>query len=139
LLIDNKTLRQGELNMKQHLEGKQLQEINYEDRITLLSLVTGLTREYLKEEYQKGLKDESGMLASYGYYVKVGELIELIEEFVCQFPIPEIKNGQYRVSILGEDLRARKIEADSDFQPTYCDALYEVVKYLLKEKYISTI
>lgn len=122
--------------MKQHLFGNQLLEIDFEDRMTLLSLVTGLTREYVKDEYKKGMKDEEGMLLSYGYSVKVGELIEIIEDYTGQFPVPEIKNNKYRVKISGENPSGRKIDVDSDFQPTYCDALYEVVKYLLKEKFV---
>ncbi|MCM8709575.1 hypothetical protein M2651_00890 [Clostridium sp. SYSU_GA19001] len=122
--------------MKQHLLGNQLLEINFEDRITLLSLVTGLTKEYIENEYKKGMKDEEGMLLSYGYSVKVGELIEIVEDYTGQFPIPEIKNDKYRVKICSENMNRKTINFDSDFQSSYCDALYEVVKYLLKEKFI---
>jgi hypothetical protein len=114
--------------MKQHVFGNQLKEIDFEDRIALLSLATGLTREYVKDEYKKGLRDEDAMLLKYGYDLKVGDLIEIIQDFTGEFPIPEIIGGKYRVKIS---------KADSDFQPTYCDALYEVVKVLLKNKHIT--
>jgi hypothetical protein len=114
--------------MKQHLTGNQLREIDFQDRITLLSLSTGLTRDYVKDEYKKGMKDEEGMLMEYGFGLKVGELIEIILDFTGEFPVPEISGGKYRVKIA---------LADSDFHPTYCDALFEVVKALLKNRHIS--
>lgn len=114
--------------MKQHVNGAQLKEIDFEERITLLSLATGLTKDYVREEYKKGIKDEDSMLLKYGYDLKVGELIEIIEGFTSEFPIPEIVNGKYKVKIT---------EADSEPQLTYCDALYEVVKVLLKKKIIT--
>jgi hypothetical protein len=114
--------------MKQHLLANQLKEVDFEDRITLLSLATGLTRDYVREEYKKGMRDEEGMLMEHGFALKIGELIEIIQDFTGEFPIPEIEAGKYRVKIS---------LADSDFQPTYCDALYEVVKILLKNKHIN--
>jgi hypothetical protein len=113
--------------MKQHLLAKQLKELDFEDRIILISLATGLTREYVRDEYKKGMKDEDGMLMEYGFELKVGDLIEIIENFTNEFPIPEISGGKYRV---------KTSLADSDFQPTYCDSLFEVVKVLLKNKHI---
>jgi len=114
--------------MKQHVNGVQLKEIELEERITLLSLATGLTKDYVKDEYKKGMKDEDSMLLKYGYDLKVGELIEIIEDFTGEFPLPEVANGKYKVKIL---------ETDSEFQQTYCDALYEIVKVLLKKKIIT--
>jgi hypothetical protein len=114
--------------MKQHINGAQLKEIDFEQRITLLSLATGLTKEYVRNEYSKGMKDEDSMLLKYGYDLKVGELIEIIENFTSEFPVPEIVNGKYKVKISA---------ADSQPQLTYCDALYEVVKVLLNKKIIT--
>lgn len=114
--------------MKQHVNGAQLKEIDFEERVTLLSLATGLTKEYVKDEYNKGLKNEDSMLLKYGYDLKIGELIEIIEDFTGEFPAPEAASGKYRVKISA---------ADSQLQSTYCDALYEVVKVLLKKKIIT--
>jgi hypothetical protein len=114
--------------VKQHISANQLKEVDFDDRITLLSLATGLTRDYVRDEYKKGVRDEEGMLMEYGYALKIGELIEIIEDFTGEFPVPEITGGKYRVKIS---------LADSDFQSTYCDALYEVVKILLKNKHIT--
>lgn len=114
--------------MKQHVFGAQLKEIDFQDRVTLLSLATGLTKEYVADEYKKGMKDEDSMLLKYGYDLKVGELIEIIQDFSREFPIPEIEHQKYRVKIS---------VADSGFQPSYCDALYEVVKVLLKNGIIE--
>lgn len=125
--------------MKQHLISSQLKELEYGDRITLLSLATGLTKEYMDEEYQKGIKREDDMLFKYGYDVKVGEMIQMIEDSTGQFPCPIIEKGSYRIKISGKSLQGSNIEADSDFKPTYCDALFEIIKTLLKNKYISTM
>ncbi|ERI90059.1 hypothetical protein HMPREF1982_04326 [Clostridiales bacterium oral taxon 876 str. F0540] len=122
--------------MKQHLLASQLKEVDLEDRITLLSLATGLTKEYVRDEYRKGMKNEEGMLIEYGFALKIGELMEIIQDFTGQFPIPEIASGRYRVKIAWKDLNGRDAEADSEFQANYCDALYEVVKQLLKGKHI---
>lgn len=113
--------------MKQHVNGAQLKEIDLDERISLLSLATGLTKDYVRDEYRKGMKDEDNMLLKYGYDLKVGDLIEIIENFTGEFPTTEVANGKYRVKISS---------ADSEFQLTYCDALYEVVKILLKKKII---
>ncbi|MFL0267562.1 hypothetical protein [Candidatus Clostridium radicumherbarum] len=113
--------------MKQHVNGAQLKEIDLDERISLLSLVTGLAKDYVSDEYRKGMKDEDSMLLKYGYDIKVGDLIEMIEDFTGEFPTPEIVSGKYKVKISA---------ADSEFQVSYCDALYEVVKILLKKKII---
>jgi hypothetical protein len=113
--------------MKQHLTADQLKEIEFEDRITLISLATGLTRDYVREEYKKGIRNEEGMLMEYGFALKVGELMEIIEDFTSEFPVPEISGGKYRIKIS---------IADSGFQATYCDSLYEIVKVLIKNKHI---
>lgn len=123
--------------MKQHLLGNQLREIDYEDRITLIALAIGLTKDYVREEYRKGIKNEDGMLMEYGFALKVGELMEIIQDFTGEFPIPEISGGKYRVKISWIDLNNNKADADSDYQMNYCDALYEIVKVLLKGKYIN--
>lgn len=122
--------------MKQHLSASQLKELEYGDRITLLSLATGLTKEYMDDEYKKGLKREDDMLFKYGYDVKIGEMIQMIEDFTGKFPSPIIEKGSYRIKILGTSLHGNNIEVDSDFKPTYCDALFEIVKSLLKNKHI---
>jgi hypothetical protein len=122
--------------MKQHLNGKQLKELEYEDRITLLSLATGLTKAYMDDEYRHGLSHEDDMLLKYGYDVKIGELIEIVEDYTGQFPVPTVEKGQYRVKLSGKSLLGINIEVDSDFQSTYCDALFEIIKVLLKNKYI---
>ncbi|MBK1810063.1 hypothetical protein JHL18_05315 [Clostridium sp. YIM B02505] len=123
--------------MKQHLLGRQLKEINYDDRIRLLSLVTGLTREYLRDEYKRDSKHEDELLLKYGYDVKVGELIEIIQDYTRQFPAPKINNQQYEVVINLKDNNGEVIEVESGLQETYCDALYEVVKFLLNNNYID--
>jgi hypothetical protein len=122
--------------IKQHLLASQLKEVDFEDRIALLSLATGLTKEYVREEYRKGMKNEDGMLIEYGFALKIGELMEIIQDFTGQFPVPEIVSGKYRVKIVWKDLNGKDAEADSDLQGSYCDALYEVVKQLLKGKHI---
>jgi hypothetical protein len=114
--------------MKQHINGAQLREIDLNERISLLSLVTGLTKEYVSDEYRKGMKDEDSMLLKYGYDIKVGDLIEIIEDFTGEFPTPEVVGGKYKVKIS---------TADSEFKVSYCDALYDVVKVLLKKNIID--
>jgi hypothetical protein len=122
--------------MKQHLLGEQLMEINYEERLVLLSLVTGLEKQYLKEEYEAGKSNEEAMLRSYGYQVNIGELIAPIEDYTRQFPFPIVSNGKYAINISWTNSQNNLIELYSDYQPSYCDALYEIVKKLLKDKYI---
>ncbi|GLC29315.1 hypothetical protein [Clostridium omnivorum] len=123
--------------MKQHLFGDQLKEINYEERIILLSHVTGLNSEYMKEEYAKGIKDEEGMLRALGFEVKIGELIELIYNYTRQFPSPIVSQGSFAVHISFDDGKGNKIEYKSGTHMAYIDALYEIVKNLLNEKYIE--
>ncbi|QAA34322.1 hypothetical protein [Clostridium manihotivorum] len=123
--------------MKQHLLGRQLKDIEYEHRITLLSLVTGLTREYLMDEYPRDCKNEEESLLKYGYDVKVGELIEIIQDYTGRFPAPSIKNNNYEVTVKLEDSNDSEIEIKSGVKETYCDALYEIVKFLLKNDYIE--
>ncbi|WP_160679456.1 hypothetical protein [Clostridium sp. C8-1-8] len=125
--------------MKQHLLGRQLKEIEYEDRITLLSLVTGLTREYLMDEYTKDCKNEEELLLKYGYDVKVGELIEIIQDYTGTFPAPSIKNKNYEVMVRVQDSKDSDIEIKSGVKETYCDALYEIVKFLLNNDYIELV
>jgi hypothetical protein len=123
--------------MKQHLLGEQLKEVSFGDLITLLSLVLGLQKEYLEEEYEKGKKEEAGMLRAYGYQVNVGELLELVQVYTGQFPIPTIDAETYVVKVNYKNQDGSQVVAESDFQPSYCDALYEIVKKLLKDKVIS--
>lgn len=126
--------------MKQHLLGKQLREIKYEDRLTLLSLVLGLNRQYLIDEYNKGLKkNEDGMLMEYGYKVNVGEMIEIIQSHTGQFPMPTIESGKYLVDIAWITQAGVSDKSSSGYQDEYCDALYEVVKDLFKKGYIDPI
>ncbi|GFP74774.1 hypothetical protein [Clostridium fungisolvens] len=125
--------------MKQHLIGKQLKEIGYDDRIKLLSLVTGLTREYLADEYKRDDKHEDDLLLKYGYDVKVGELIEIIQDYTGQFPAPTLNNQQYEVVVSLKNNNGEVIEAKSGLQETYCDALYEIVKFLLNNNYIDLL
>lgn len=124
--------------MKQHLSASQLKELEFEDRITLLSLATGLTREYMKDEYRQGSKHEDDMLIKYGYDVKVGEMIEIIEDFTGVFPSPIVEKGKYEIKISGKSLKGDNIDIDSDFQATYVEALFEIIKTLLTNKYIIT-
>ena len=123
--------------MKQHLLGKQLKEISYDNRIKLLSLVTGLTREYLGDEYKRDTKHEDELLLKYGYDVKVGELIEIILDYTGQFPTPNLNNQQYEVIVNLKNNNGEVIEAKSELQENYCDALYDVVKFLLNNYYID--
>jgi hypothetical protein len=123
--------------MKQHLLAEQLKELPYKERVTLLSLVTGLTKEYLKSEYEYGTKNEDGMLAAYGYTVMVGELIELIENYTRRFPIPTINESKYNVAVTFKNHENNIVELSSGYKTSYCDALYEIVKKLLSEKYIE--
>lgn len=123
--------------MKQHLFGDQLKELNYEERIILLSHVTGLNRQYMSEEYSKGIKDEEGMLRAFGFEVKIGELIELIYNYTRQFPSPVVSQGNFAVDISFEDGKGNAIEYKSGTHQAYIDALYEIVKKLLNEKYIE--
>ncbi|GKU26709.1 hypothetical protein [Clostridium folliculivorans] len=123
--------------MKQHLSGKQLKEISYDNRIKLLSLVTGLTREYLGDEYKRDTKHEDELLLKYGYDVKVGELIEIIQDYTGQFPTPNLNNQQYEVVVSLKNNKGEVIEAKSELQESYCDALYDIVKFLLNNDYID--
>jgi len=123
--------------MKQHLLGEQLKEISYEQRIVLLSFVTGLNKEYMEAEYAKGIKDEESMLRAYGFDVKIGELIELIYNYTRQFPNVAISEGEFSISVSLEDEKGNTVEFNTNPQPSYCDALYVVVKELLNKKYIE--
>ena len=123
--------------MKQHLLGEQLREINYEERIILLSLVTGLNKEYMRAEYAKGIKDEENMLRAYGFDVKIGEMIELIYNYTRQFPNTIIAEGEFSINISIDDEAGNSTEFHTNPQPTYCDALYKVVKELLNKNYIE--
>ena len=123
--------------MKQHLLGEQLKEIDYEQRIILLSFVTGLNKEYMKAEYAKGMKDENTMLRAYGFDVKIGELIELIYNYTSQFPNVEISEGEFTIRISLEHEKGNITQFNTKPQPTYCDALYVVVKELLNNNYIE--
>ena len=122
--------------MKQHLFAEQLKELSYEERIVLLSLVTGLTKDYLRDEYREGIKDEDAVLRAYGFNVKVGEMIEIIESYTRQFPVPTIEHGKYAINLKWKNIREEEMEAHSDFKDSYCDALFEIVKQLLKARYI---
>lgn len=123
--------------MKQHLFGDQLKEISYEERIILLSHVTGLNMQYMKEEYVKGIKEEEGMLRAFGFEVKLGELIELIYNYTRQFPNPVVSQGSFTVDISFDDGKGNITEYKSGTHLAYIDALYEIVKKLLKDKYIE--
>ena len=122
--------------MKQHLLGSQLMELPFEERIILLSIVTGLNITKMKEEYEKGIRDEGGMLAAYGFQVDIGSLIEIVEDYTEQFPSPVIKHEKYAVKLSVKDAEN---EFYSDFHDTYCDALFEIVKKLLAKKIIEII
>lgn len=122
--------------MKQHLLAEQLQEISYEKRIILLSLVLGLEKGYLSEEYEKGQKDELTLLRSYAYKVNVGELLELVEVYAGKFPVPTIKGDTYSINVTFKDNDGEEVVADSDFHTSYVDALYEIVKKLLNKNVI---
>lgn len=123
--------------MKQHLLGEQLKEINYEERIILLSFVTGLNKEYMRAEYNKGIKDEDNMLRVYAFDVKIGEMIELIYNYTRQFPNAIVAEGEFSIIVPIEDELGNITEFDTNPQPTYCDALYIVVKELLNKNYIE--
>ncbi|SHK49103.1 hypothetical protein SAMN02745163_03904 [Clostridium cavendishii DSM 21758] len=125
--------------MKQHLLGKQLKEVRFEERITLLSLVLGLNREYLIEEYNQGLKREDAMLMEYGYKINVGEMIGIIQAHTGVFPMPIIENGMYSINLEWTTKEGVNDKAVSQKYDEYCDALYEIVKDLFKKGYIAPI
>lgn len=123
--------------MKQHVSGGQLIELNYEERITLISFVTGLEKEYAREEYEKGRKNEEDMLRSYGYYINIGQMIEIILNCTGQFPNPIMLDNKYAVKISWENDKGETVELSSGDQFDYCDALYEIVKQLLNNKCLA--
>jgi hypothetical protein len=123
--------------MKQHVSAEQLTELNYEERLTLIAFVTGLEKNYAKEEYKKGKKDEEDMLRSYGYYINIGQLIEIIFDYTGQFPTPITLDNKYAVKISWKNDNGETVEFFSGDQVDYCDALYEIVKQLLNNKYVA--
>lgn len=123
--------------MKQHISASQLAELNYEERIILISFVTGLEKDYAKEEYEKGKRNEEDMLRSYGYYINIGQMIEIILNYTGQFPTPIILNDKYAVKISWKNDKGENVEFSSESQLDYCDALYEIVKQLLNNKYVA--
>ncbi len=125
--------------MKQHLLGKQLKELEYEDRLTLLSLVVGQNRQYLTDEYKKGLRNEDGMLMEYAFKVNVGEMIEIIQSYTGEFPMPTIQDGNYSISIDWITKAGVNDNASAVGKDEYCDALYEIIKDLFKKHYIDPI
>lgn len=50
--------------------------------------------------------------------------------------IPTINEDTYLVKVNYKNEDGDQIEANSDFKPSYCDALYEIVKKLLIDKVI---
>ena len=125
--------------MKQHLFGSQLKEIEYNNRIVLISLVTGIKREYVEDEYNKGIKREEDMLRKYAYNVNIGELIEIIENNTGQFPVPIVNRGEYKIYIEWMNSNGDKFCIESDIYQSYCDALFEIVKKLFISNNISVI
>ena len=88
------------MKLKQHLAADNLKELSYEDRITLLSMVLGLNKDYMKEEYDIGLKDEEIMLIEYGSKVNIGELMEIVQSYTGQFPIPTMRKGVFSLRMV---------------------------------------
>ena len=125
--------------MKQHLSGNQLKELSYEDRISLLSLVLGLNREYMEKEYAKGIKNEDSMLLGYGYKVNVGELMEIIQNYGGTFPVPTINKNKYSLNITWKNENGETITSSVEGKDEYIDALYEVVKDLFSKKKIVLV
>lgn len=124
--------------MKQHLFESQLRELNHGDLMTLLSHVTGLEKTYMEEEFDRAIKkDESGALRSFGFDVKIGELIELIYNYTREFPNPITENGMFKIkmNLTNEDEETYTFETEPMLE--YCDALFEVLKHLFKENYIK--
>lgn len=125
--------------MKQHLNGNQLKELNFEDRISLLSLVLGLNKEYMEDEYTKGVKNEESMLLGYGYKVNVGELMEIIQNYGGTFPVPTINKNKYSLNITWKNENGETITSSVEGKDEYIDALYEVVKDLFSKKKIILV
>lgn len=122
--------------MKQHLYAEQLKELSYNNRITLLSLAMGLDKSYLRQEYKENSKDEEGQLRAYGFEVKVGDMIEAIEDYTEKFPIPEIEQGKYLINLEFISKDEETIKLTSEYQPTYCDALFKIIKSLFDKNII---
>jgi hypothetical protein len=122
--------------MKQHLSGNQLKELNYEDRISLLSLVVGLNIDYLEEEYARGMKNEDAMLLEYGYRVNIGELMEIIQNYTGKFPVPTVFRDKYSLDITCKNENEETFTSSAADKSEYIDALYEVVKDLFAKKQI---
>lgn len=125
--------------MRQHLNAQQLKELDYENRITLIALVIGVNKEYMKNEYSKGLKNEDAMLLEYGYKVNVGELMEIVQSYTGQFPIPTINNEMFELNLIRVDRNGEKENMCSGQNSEYIDALYEIVKMILAKGYIEIL
>jgi hypothetical protein len=122
--------------MKQHLSGNQLKELSYENRISLLSLVVGLNKEYLQEEYSRGMKNEDAMLLEYGYRVNLGELMEIIQNYTGKFPVPTVDTDKYSLNITWKNEDEKIFTSSVEGKSEYIDALYEVVKDLFAKNQI---
>lgn len=122
--------------MKQHLYADQLKELSYNNRITLLSLTMGLDKNYLRQEYKENTKDEEGQLRAYGFEVKVGDMIEVVEDYTGKFPSPEIAQGKYLINLELDSKEKETVKLSSGAQSEYCDALFEIIKKLLEKDII---
>lgn len=125
--------------MKQHLSGNQLKELNFEDRISLLSLVLGLNREYMEKEYNKGLKNEDSMLLEYGYKVNIGELMEIVQNYAGTFPLPNVNKGEFSLSVTWKNEKGETFTSSVENKDEFIDTLYDVVKDLFSKKQIVLV